>query len=142
MSFFHGVTTSIVNDGPRTISLPSSSIIGLVDTFVAATGPLAELLEMADLVSPQEMPPDVATMRSRLLLEELPSGTQRTYTLCYPEDADPVRGDLSVLSPAGASLLGLTVGSEARWQSLDGQHHAVRLLEILYQPEAAGEWAR
>lgn len=42
MSFFHGVTTSIVNDGPRTISLPSSSIIGLVDTFVAATGPLAE----------------------------------------------------------------------------------------------------
>jgi len=40
MSFFHGVTTTIVNDGPRTISLPSSSIIGLVDTFVAATGPL------------------------------------------------------------------------------------------------------
>ena len=107
-----------------------------------ATGPLAELLEMADLVAPQEMPPNVATMRSRLLLEELPSGTQRTYTLCYPEDADPVRGDLSVLSPAGASLLGLTVGSEARWQSLDGQHHAVRLLEILYQPEAAGEWSR
>lgn len=42
MSFYHGVTTAIVNDGPRTISLPSSSIIGLVDTFVSATGPLAE----------------------------------------------------------------------------------------------------
>lgn len=42
MSFFHGVTTTIVNDGPRTISLPSSSIIGLVDTFTASTGPLAE----------------------------------------------------------------------------------------------------
>lgn len=42
MSFFHGVTTTIVNDGPRTISLPSSSIIGLVDTFVSATGPLVE----------------------------------------------------------------------------------------------------
>jgi len=42
MSFYHGVTTSIVNDGPRTISLPSSSIIGLVDTFVSAPGPLAE----------------------------------------------------------------------------------------------------
>lgn len=107
-----------------------------------ATGPLAELLEMADLVSPQEMPPHVATMRSRLLLEALPSGAQHTYTLCYPEDANPARGDLSVLSPAGTSLLGLTVGSEAQWQSLDGQHHAVRLLDILYQPEAAGEWAR
>ncbi|MDD2547818.1 MAG: GreA/GreB family elongation factor [Burkholderiaceae bacterium] len=107
-----------------------------------ATGPLAGLLDMADLVLPQDMPPDVATMRSRLLLETLPGGEQRTYTLSYPEEADPARGDLSVLSPAGASLLGLTVGSEARWQSLDGQHHAVRLLDILYQPEAAGAWAR
>ena len=42
MSFFHGVTTTIVNDGARTISLPSSSIIGLVDTFTASIGPVVE----------------------------------------------------------------------------------------------------
>ncbi|MHB2243299.1 phage tail sheath subtilisin-like domain-containing protein [Pseudomonas monsensis] len=33
MSFFHGVTTTLVDAGARTISLPSSSIIGLCDTF-------------------------------------------------------------------------------------------------------------
>ena len=33
MSFFHGITTTVVDTGPRTISLPSSSIIGLCDTF-------------------------------------------------------------------------------------------------------------
>ncbi|MGY2170550.1 phage tail sheath subtilisin-like domain-containing protein [Pseudomonas gingeri] len=33
MSFFHGVTVTSVDTGSRTISLPSSSIIGLVDTF-------------------------------------------------------------------------------------------------------------
>lgn len=33
MSFFHGVTTSDIKTGARTISLPSSSIIGLCDTF-------------------------------------------------------------------------------------------------------------
>jgi phage tail sheath protein FI len=32
-SFFHGVTTSLIETGARTISLPSSSIIGLCDTF-------------------------------------------------------------------------------------------------------------
>lgn len=32
-SFFHGVTVTNVDNGARTISLPSSSIIGLVDTF-------------------------------------------------------------------------------------------------------------
>lgn len=37
--FFHGVTTTSVDTGARTISLPSSSIIGLVDTF--SPGPLA-----------------------------------------------------------------------------------------------------
>ncbi|MFK7701360.1 phage tail sheath family protein [Pseudomonas caspiana] len=38
--FFHGVTVTSVDTGTRTISLPSSSIIGLVDTFSA--GPLAD----------------------------------------------------------------------------------------------------
>ena len=32
-SFFHGVTTTLIDTGARTISLPSSSIIGLCDTF-------------------------------------------------------------------------------------------------------------
>lgn len=38
MSFFHGVTVTNVDTGARTISLPSSSIIGLVDTFTPAQG--------------------------------------------------------------------------------------------------------
>ena len=33
MSFFHGVTVTNVDTGTRVISLPSSSIIGLCDTF-------------------------------------------------------------------------------------------------------------
>ncbi|MFS2106239.1 phage tail sheath subtilisin-like domain-containing protein [Ralstonia sp. Ralssp135] len=32
-SFFHGITTTIVDTGPRPIAVPSSSIIGLVDTY-------------------------------------------------------------------------------------------------------------
>lgn len=40
-SFYHGVTVTLVDDGPRTIALPSSSIIGLVDTFTPGAG-LAE----------------------------------------------------------------------------------------------------
>lgn len=32
-SFFHGVTVSLVDTGPRPIAIPSSSIIGLVDLF-------------------------------------------------------------------------------------------------------------
>ncbi|MGB5957707.1 phage tail sheath subtilisin-like domain-containing protein [Pseudomonas sp.] len=36
--FFHGVTVTNVDNGARTIALPSSSIIGLVDTFTPGPG--------------------------------------------------------------------------------------------------------
>ncbi|MEZ1745689.1 MULTISPECIES: phage tail sheath subtilisin-like domain-containing protein [Pseudomonas] len=48
MSFFHGVTVTSVDTGARTISLPSSSIIGLVDTFTPGEALTAQ--------------PDVATL--------------------------------------------------------------------------------
>ena len=35
---YHGVTVTLVDSGPRTIALPSSSIIGLVDTFTPGPG--------------------------------------------------------------------------------------------------------
>ena len=38
VSFFHGVTVSLVDTGPRPIAIPSSSIIGLVDLFTPADG--------------------------------------------------------------------------------------------------------
>ncbi|QGA38195.1 hypothetical protein GAS19_11600 [Burkholderia glumae] len=35
-SFFHGITTTIVDSGPRTIAVPSSSVVGMIDTYTAA----------------------------------------------------------------------------------------------------------
>ncbi|WP_336817423.1 phage tail sheath family protein [Burkholderia gladioli] len=37
-SFFHGITTTIVDSGPRTIAVPSSSVVGLVDTYTPGAG--------------------------------------------------------------------------------------------------------
>ncbi|UQP67254.1 hypothetical protein [Burkholderia multivorans] len=34
-SFYHGVTTVLVDTGPRTIAVPSTSVVGIVDTGVA-----------------------------------------------------------------------------------------------------------
>lgn len=42
-SFFHGVTVTEVDTGARTIALPSSSVIGLVDTFTPGAGITAAL---------------------------------------------------------------------------------------------------
>ena len=56
MSFFHGVTTTDVKSGARTISLPSSSIIGLCDTFTPGvlSGGTAKAGELKLITSERE----------------------------------------------------------------------------------------
>ena len=57
-----------------------------------------------------------------------------------PQDAEPHLGFISVLSPVGASLLGLRVGSVARWQAPHGEECAAVVAAILFQPEASGDY--
>ncbi|WP_198386875.1 phage tail sheath subtilisin-like domain-containing protein, partial [Burkholderia ubonensis] len=40
-SFFHGVTTVLVDTGPRTIAVPSTSVVGIVDTYTPGAGLVA-----------------------------------------------------------------------------------------------------
>ncbi len=54
MSFFHGVTVTNVDTGSRTISLPSSSIIGLVDTFTEAPAFSAKVNDLMLITSERE----------------------------------------------------------------------------------------
>ena len=61
-------------------------------------------------------------------------------TLVYPPDADAAQGMISVLSPIGTSLLGLSVGDVARWQGLDGKPGALEVRAIEFQPEASGDY--
>ena len=44
------------------------------------------------------------------------------------------------MAPVGAALLGLRVGDAIRWPLPDGSETHIEVLELLYQPEAAGEY--
>ena len=103
-----------------------------------ADHPMAAVLQEAELTPSREVPADVVTMHSRLRLTDLDSGQALTLTLCYPADAEPARGFISVLSPVGMSVLGLRVGDVARWQLPNGWQGAARVQAIEFQPEASG----
>ena len=109
-----------------------------------ATAPSAhavhDVIDNADLVAPQEIEPDVVTMQSVVVLADADSGQRRELALCYPDEANATAGRLSVLSPVGASLLGLKVGDTARWTLPDGTQGAARIVEVLFQPEASGDF--
>ncbi len=89
-------------------------------TLASAALPIERVLDEANLVHWRQVPPDVVTMRSRVLLQDLQTGAQSELTLCYPADANASAGDVSVLSPVGWSLLGQRVGATVSWPTPTG----------------------
>jgi len=101
---------------------------------------LEELLEATDVVSPRDVPPDVVTMYTQLEVADAATGRRQKLTLCYPADAEPSTGFVSVLSPVGLGLIGTRVGTLARWRMPGGEEAAARVEQILFQPEASGDY--
>lgn len=101
---------------------------------------LLDQLEALEQLPSKEIPADVVTMYSQLIVEDAVTGRRQKLTLCYPSDAEPHVGFISVLSPVGASLLGQRVGSVARWQTPNGDQCAAEIVELLFQPEASGDY--
>jgi regulator of nucleoside diphosphate kinase len=102
-------------------------------------------LERADVVEPADVPPGVMTMNSTALVrvDDAELGSQEhELTLVYPRDADGSAHKVSVLAPVGSALLGLRIGEAIDWPMPGGRSARLRVLEIRYQPEAAGELHR
>lgn len=94
-------------------------------------------LDIAKVVSPEDVPSNVVTMNSTVRLRQLCGREVETYTLVYPEDADIVKGKLSVLAPIGTAILGYRVGDHVEWQVPSGMIR-LKIEELVFQPERDG----
>ena len=103
---------------------------------------LAPELDRADIVPFHAVPPNVVTMYSRVVFEDETTGGSRVVTIVYPQEADPSAGKISVMAPVGSALLGLSVGQSIEWCFPDGRPRTLRVVELLYQPEAAANARR
>lgn len=103
---------------------------------------LEDELARARVVPPQEVPPTVVTMNSTVRFQVEGTSDEFSLTLVYPKDMDAQGGKISVLAPVGSALLGLSVGDEIEWPSPGGGVLRVRLQDVTYQPERAGEYHR
>jgi len=97
--------------------------------------PLRRELERAIVVSPEAVPPDVATMNSLVRYRDETEGLTRTVALVYPSAAQGSQGMVSVLAPIGTALLGLSEGQAIDWDFPDGSRRRLKLEEVLHQPE-------
>lgn len=111
------------------------------DAFPGRTELEAELAR-AEIVEPRDIPSTVVSMNSTVRFRVESSSEEFTLTLVYPKNMDSHSNKISILAPVGSALLGLSQGDEIEWPKPGGGVLKVRIEEILYQPERAGEYHR
>ena len=96
--------------------------------FAQAGDFLAREIDRAQIIDERERRSGLVTMGSRVAFRDDVTGQVRTVTLVYPGEADLAQGKISVLTPVGAALIGLSVSQSIEWQTTDGE---ARLLTVL-----------
>ena len=61
------------------------------------------------------------------------------YTLVFPSKANIADNKLSIMAPLGLALLGYRKGDIVKWTVPSGVKK-LRVDDIIYQPEAAGDY--
>ncbi|ENM3904951.1 nucleoside diphosphate kinase regulator [Vibrio cholerae] len=100
---------------------------------------LEDELDRATVMASSDMPNDVVTMNSTVCFKFVGSDNSMEKTLVYP---DQVRSseDISIFAPVGSALLGLSVGQQLTWPMPGGQEKTIEIIDVVYQPERAGDF--
>ena len=101
---------------------------------------LEDELARAVVVASQDVPANVVTMNARVLIVIAPAVEAMEITLVYPHDFRGDKGQVNVIAPIGAAILGLAEGQEIEWPQPDGHLLNVKIDKVLYQPEREGDY--
>ena len=126
--------------------LDAERLEGMLDSLGGRSFPgrseLEEEIARARIVEPAQVPPTVVTMNSTVRFKVQSSDTTFSLTLVYPSDESASNDAISILAPGGSALLGLNEGDEIAWPAPGGGIINVQIIEVTYQPERSGEFAR
>lgn len=96
---------------------------------------LAGELDRARVVADDKIAQGVIRMGSRLRFKD-EKGLERTVSLVFPPEADIAQGKMSILTPVGTALIGLSPGQSILWTARNGQRHELTVLDV-EPPEGA-----
>lgn len=97
-------------------------------------------LNSATILTPHEIPGDVVTMNSVIRISFADSAKQLEFKIVYPNEANFKEKKVSIFSPVATALIGFRVGDLIEWM-VPGGLTKIRIDEIVYQPEAAGDFS-
>jgi len=129
MSLASGLPPSIIvssHDMDRLEAMLESPAIGQSPAAQA----LAQELNRATVVAPDQIPDGIVMMHSRVECEDDVTGEKHVLTLVFPREANVDQGKVSVLAPVGSALLGLAVGQSIDWDAPGGRKLKLRVTGV------------
>jgi regulator of nucleoside diphosphate kinase len=95
---------------------------------------LVRELSRATVVPAEKIGRDVVTMHSQVLYRDDETGQRRVVTLVYPPRLPSGDDTLSILTPLGAALIGVSEGQSIEYERADGEMRRVTVEKVLFQP--------
>lgn len=86
-------------------------------------------LDRARIVQDTKIGANVARMGSRIRFTS-DLGEDRSVALVFPAEADIAANKISILTPIGAALIGLSTGQSIDWVARDGRLHRLHVEEV------------
>jgi regulator of nucleoside diphosphate kinase len=122
----------------RLRTLANSSI----ERFPRVANFLARELDRARVVQDDAVLRSVVRMGSQVRYRDERTGKVREVVLVYPHEADISQRRISVLTPVGAALIGLSVGQAIEFQPPDQATRKLTVLRVSSQEEERHHHAR
>ena len=94
---------------------------------------LAEI-ERAEIHSQASLPSDAVTIGSEVEFFDLAHERTHHVRIVMPAEADIAAGRISVLTPIGAGLIGLSEGQSIDWPDLEGRERRIRIVSVRQPP--------
>lgn len=107
-----------------------SLAVGGIERAQAAAERLLEELERAEVLPSDQMPASVVNIGSEVTYLDEDTGKSHKASLVFPAEADISRQRISVLTPVGAALIGLSEGQSISWLSRDGKERRLTVQEV------------
>ena len=86
-------------------------------------------MDRAKVVQDGSVPDNVVRMGSTVTFKS-DDGNTRTLKLVYPAEESLDEHRISVMTPVGAALIGLSQGQSISWTARDGKHHRLTVTKV------------
>ena len=96
-------------------------------------------LSKAEIVPSEKIDKDVVTMNSEVKLFFENTQKEQSFKIVYPQDANLKENKISIFSPIATALIGYKISDEIEW-IVPGGMTKIKIVDLIYQPEAAGDF--